>query len=111
MDMLFALILMVIGMGVVYTFLYILVWVMRGLRFFERLPGFKEPRPVEGQVNDPDEGLMVKPVRTGQAVGEDGDDKEIVAAAVSAYMMLQNREQGGPGPAGHPQNDLRKVTI
>ncbi len=111
MDLLFALILMVIGMGVVYAFLYILVWVMRGLRFFERLPGFKPPLPVEVQNDAIEESMTSGSVKEGRVIGEDGDEKEIVAAAVSAYMMLQNRDQGGPGPVGHSTNDLGTVTI
>lgn len=102
MDMIFALILMVIGMGVVYLFLYILVWVMRGLKYFERIPGFREPQ-LAVQAAAPVMKEAAPPASEDQA---EGDDTEIVAAAVSAYVTLRDR---GVGPAGDPRNEHEKV--
>ena len=107
MDMVYALILLVIGMGVVYLFLYIMVWVMRGLKYFERLPGFKEPRPISSTDDAPE-----RKVTTGQDnVGGVGEEQEVVAAVMGAYMVIQDRRQGTHGPSDHAPNDQGQVRV
>lgn len=93
MDMVFALIVTVIGMGVVYIFLYILTLAMNALKFFDRLPGFKEPPSVPRDV-PPETSSVTTSASEEQDGAEDGEVTEIVAAAVGAYMNVHSKDQG-----------------
>jgi len=74
--------LMVVGMGIVFIFLLVLVFTMKGM---SRLAMFMSERQGEP------EGLSFQPAITGQpAVGVRGDIIAVISAAVSRYRTTHH---------------------
>ena len=94
MDLIFALVLAVIGMGVVMSFLAAVVILLNALRVFDRFKAdWEEKRHVSTAPRTKVATAGDEPKKIEKKVREEEEDiRPLLAAAVSTYLILRDKD-------------------
>lgn len=101
MDILYALLLMVIGMGTVYILLYVMGLVVNGTRYVtekweKRQATVQAPVTKVAKKTEAEKAGAKRLSAVAKAklkVDEDAEVRELVAAAVAAYLSLKEKDE------------------